>query len=185
MAEKIIFLDRDGVINWDPIGDYIKHPDDFRFLEGSDKALKKFSNAGFKIVIISNQAGVGDGVFSEEDLKKVNDKFMDESKKIGVNIDHVYYCLHGKRAGCGCRKPETGLFEIAEKEIGNFKKTEAYYVGDKSSDIEAGKRFGLQAVFVLTGHGSNEKEKLKEEYYPDKILDNLNEAADFIISETK
>ncbi len=185
MSKKIIFLDRDGVINWDPIGDYIKHPDDFRFLEGAAEGLKKLNDHNFEIVIISNQAGVGDGVFSEKDLDRVNKKFLEDANKIGVSIKHIYYCLHGKQAGCLCRKPEVGLFKQAETELGSFDKSKAFYVGDKSSDIEAGKKYGLRAVFVLTGHGENEFKKLKPEYYPDKTLADLNEAADYIISQSQ
>jgi D-glycero-D-manno-heptose 1,7-bisphosphate phosphatase len=178
---KVIFLDRDGVINWDPIGDYIKRPEDFRFLPNADKALRRLHDAGFMIAVISNQAGVGDGVFTEEDLKAVDEKFRKESEKAGAPIKHVFYCLHGKQAGCSCRKPETGLFHIAEEKIGSFDKSKTYYIGDKSSDIEAGMKYGLKAIFVLTGHGQAQKSKLKKEFYPEKILKDLDEAVDYIL----
>ena len=128
MRKKVIFLDRDGVINWDPIGDYIRRPEDFRFLPGVDEALKKLYDSGYEIVVISNQAGVGDGVFSEKDLNKVNDRFKEMAKEAGCPIEHIYYCMHGKEEGCGCRKPETGLFSMAEKDIGNFERSKTYYI---------------------------------------------------------
>lgn len=180
MKKKIIFLDRDGVINWDPIGDYIKKPEDFRFLDGVDAALKKLHDSGFEIVVISNQAGIGDGKFTEKDLNAVNEKFIKEAETAGAPIRYIYYCLHGKNAGCDCRKPEIGLFKLAERDIGEFDKSNTYYVGDKASDIEAGMRYGLKAVFVKTGHGENEQPKLKQEFYPEKILEDLKEAVDYI-----
>jgi D-glycero-D-manno-heptose 1,7-bisphosphate phosphatase len=183
MANKVIFLDRDGVINWDPIGDYIKKKEDFRFLSGVADALKKLNDNGYRIVVISNQAGVGDGVFSEDGLKEVNEKFKEEAKQAGAPIEDIFYCLHGKKAGCSCRKPEIGLFHQAEEAIGKFDKTQTYYVGDKASDIEAGMRYGLKAIFVLTGHGENEQQKLKKEFYPEKILKDLKEAVDYLIGD--
>lgn len=183
MKSKLIFLDRDGVINWDPIGDYIKCPDDFKFLPGVAQGLELLHAAQFTIVVISNQAGVGDGVFSEEALAQVTQKFIDEAKKIGVPIRHIYYCLHGKSEGCRCRKPQTGLFEMAESDVGPVDKKKTYFVGDKASDIEAGKRYGLKTIFVMTGHGQNDFRKLKKEAYPDKICTDLKTAAEFVIKE--
>ena len=76
MKPKVVFIDRDGVINWDPIGDYIKRPEDFRFLPGVDKALKQLTDSGYKIIVVSNQAGIGDGVFTKNDLDAVKQKFL-------------------------------------------------------------------------------------------------------------
>jgi D-glycero-D-manno-heptose 1,7-bisphosphate phosphatase len=180
-SAKVVFLDRDGVINWDPIGDYIKHPEDFRFFPGVGEALKRLTQAGYKIVVISNQAGIGDGVFTEEALEAVNQRFLEESKKAGAKIFDVFYCLHGKNAGCSCRKPKTGLFEKAKKNLGEFDKDRTFFIGDKISDIQAGKDFGIRTIFVLTGHGSKEKEKIHEPYLPDHITEDLGRAVDFLL----
>jgi len=182
VKNKIIFLDRDGVINWDPIGDYIKHPDDFKFLPGVAEALHKLTLANYQIVVISNQAGVGDGVFSRENLEAVNKRFLEQVAKVGSKISGIFYCLHGKQAGCECRKPETGLFEQASEKIGSYERGNTYYIGDKASDIVAGKRFGLKTIFVLSGHGQNEMPNLKKEHYPDHISDNLGEAITYLLS---
>jgi len=176
MDNKIIFLDRDGVINFDPIGDYIKTPDDFRFLPGVADSLKKLTDNNFKIIIISNQAGVGDGVFSEEALGEVHNQFLEMVEIAGSKITDTFYCLHGKQAGCDCRKPETGLFEKAEASLGVLEKDKIYYIGDKASDVLAAKRFGIKALFVLTGHGKNEHAVVKtlaQNDQPEAIYEDL------------
>ena len=182
-VSKIVFIDRDGVINEDPIGDYVKRWEDFRFIPGVLESLKRLVQAGFGIVIISNQAGIGDGEYSKEALNDITDKMMRELKKNGIPIKGIYYCLHGKEANCDCRKPKTGLFKQAAQEI-SFRPTETYFVGDKQTDVQAGKNFGLRTIFVLTGHGTADQRKLKAEERPEKILPSLGEAVDYVLSRT-
>jgi D-glycero-D-manno-heptose 1,7-bisphosphate phosphatase len=173
--EKIVFIDRDGVINVDLIGDYIKSWSEFRFEAGALEAMKALSDLGYDIIIISNQAGVGDGVFSEEALWDVHQKMLDEMERAGISVLDTYYCLHGKQAGCGCRKPATGLFEQASHDY-RFDRKNTFFIGDKASDVEAGRKFGLKTIFVRTGHGKNEEKKLTGALKPDHIADNLEQA---------
>lgn len=173
--KRIIFIDRDGVINVDPIGDYIKCWKDFKFEEGALEALKELSNRGFSIIIISNQAGIGDGVYPESALWDIHEKMMAVFKEKSIRVEGAYYCLHGKNAGCQCRKPEIGLFERAATKY-RFKAENTYFIGDKLSDIQAGKSFGLKTIFVRTGHGKLEEKKLKGRLVPDLTADNLAEA---------
>jgi D-glycero-D-manno-heptose 1,7-bisphosphate phosphatase len=180
-TKKIVFIDRDGVINVDPIGDYVKRWEDFRFIPGALDALKRFNSAGFNIVIVSNQAGVGDGVYSERDLNSITKNMVSELKKHGIEINGIYYCLHGKEAGCDCRKPKTGLFRQAARDV-EFNPSETYFIGDKASDVEAGKNFGLRTLFVLTGHGDLDRSRLTKNNQPEKILPSLKEAADYILN---
>ncbi len=177
---KVIFIDRDGVINEDLIGDYIKTWNDFRFIPGSIEALKKLNGEGYDIIIISNQAGIGDGIYSESALNDITNKMLHELKQNSVNVRGVYYCLHGKDVGCECRKPKTGLFQWAAKEI-KFNPSETYFIGDKATDIKAGKQFGLKTLFVLTGHGLIDQAKLTPELRPEKILPSIKEAADYVL----
>lgn len=174
--DKVIFIDRDGVINWDPIGDYIKHWKHFRFLPGVIPALKKLSDKKFKIVIISNQAGIGDGVYPESALEDITLKMLYALEKKKVRIDALYFCLHGKKHGCNCRKPKTQMFKIASEKL-SYDKKKTFYIGDKHSDVEAGKRFGLKTIMVLTGHGVHDLPKLKKPYYPNYIVPTIKEAA--------
>ncbi len=144
--QKIIFIDRDGVINVDPIGDYIKRWEDFKFEKGALETLKAISEAGYEIIIISNQAGVGDGVFTEEALNNIHQNMVKVFRDNGVNYHSAQYCLHGKKAGCACRKPEIGLFKKAVENI-EFDSSKTFFIGDKATDMEAGKRFGVRTIF--------------------------------------
>ena len=180
--DKVIFIDRDGVINWDPIGDYIKHWKHFKFLPGVIGALKKLSDKNFKIVIISNQAGIGDKVYPESSLQEITSNMLEHFEKNGVNVDSVYYCLHGKKHGCDCRKPKTKMFKIASQKL-SYSKEKTFYIGDKHSDVEAGKRFGLKTIMVLTGHGVHDLPKLKKPYYPNYIVPSIKEAAAVAIKQ--
>lgn len=177
---KVIFVDRDGVINEDLIGDYIKKWEDFRFIPGAIKALQQLTKAGYGIVIISNQAGIGDGFYTQAALDDITRKMLLEFKNKSIRIDGIYYCPHGKEAGCECRKPKTGLLVRAAKEI-RFNPKETYFVGDKATDMAAGKKFGLKNLFVLTGHGSIDQPKLTAELTPEKIFPSIREAADYIV----
>lgn len=179
--KRIIFIDRDGVINVDPIGDYIKRWEDFHFEEGSLEAMKELSHRGFSIIIISNQAGIGDGVYPESVLWDIHEKMMAVFKEKDISVEGAYYCLHGKNAGCRCRKPEVGLFERAAAKY-QFKAEDTYFIGDKLSDIQAGKAFGLKTVFVRTGHGKLEEKLLKGRLVPDLNADNLSEAVKKLFS---
>lgn len=182
--EKIIFIDRDGVINEDPIGDYIKRWEDFRLMTGVISALKQFVDQGYSIVIISNQAGIGDGQFSKEALDKITEKMLALLLEQDIKIRAVYYCLHGKKANCDCRKPKTGLFERAAQDI-LFDRAKTYFIGDKATDIEAGIRFGLRTVFVLTGHGSNDRSKLVADRVPEHIAPSIAEAAQYVLDRNR
>lgn len=176
--EKVIFVDRDGVINVDLMG-YVEKPEDFRFEEGAIAALKKLYEAGYKIIVISNQAGVGDGVFTSEACWIVHRHMLAELAKEGIDVFSAHYCLHGKTAGCACRKPEIGLFKDAEKRI-EFDKSKTFFIGDKSTDIEAGKKYGIKTAFVRTGHGREDEKKLTKEMNPDLRADNLLAAVNLI-----
>lgn len=172
--QKIIFIDRDGVINVDPIGDYIKRWEDFKFEKGALEALKGISRLGFEIILISNQAGVGDGIFTEEALNTIHENMVKVFKENGINYHSAHYCLHGKQAGCSCRKPQIGLFEKAAKE-NDFAVAETFFIGDKATDMEAGKKYGLKTIFLRTGHGKADEAKLSEHNMPDYRFDSFPE----------
>lgn len=183
MECKYVFIDRDGVINKDPDGwteySYVTRREDFHFLPGALKALKKLADAGYKSVIISNQQGVGKGYFTEEDLKDVTGKMLEEIKEAGGSVAGVYYCMHAKEENCSCRKPKPGLFEKAKEELG-IDPTGKVYIGDTERDMKAGQSAGLKTVLVLSGKSSrNDAESWQTK--PDFICDSILEAADLII----
>ena len=182
--EKVVFIDRDGVINEDPIGDYVKTCQDFRFMPGVIRALKRLTGSDFQIVIISNQAGVGDGEYTEEALNAITKNMISELKDNGIPVRGVYYCTHGKNAGCECRKPEVGLFKQAARDI-KFNRFETYFIGDKISDVQAGHSFNLKTLFVLTGHGATDRTKIDNQNPPEGIFPSLKEAVDYVLSQGK
>ncbi|MBI4430520.1 MAG: HAD family hydrolase [Candidatus Omnitrophica bacterium] len=176
---KTIFLDRDGVLIADPIGNYIMSPADLKLLPGVIEGVRLLHWAGFRLIMISNQAGIGDGVYKFEALEKVTGKLCNIFSEHGVRFDGIYYCLHGKLEACGCRKPRTGLFW---KAAGDFAidRRNSYFIGDKISDVEAGKEFGVRVIMLRTGHGRLE-EKLITTMRPDHLADTFMEAVQVIL----
>ncbi|UCD55227.1 MAG: HAD-IIIA family hydrolase [Candidatus Omnitrophota bacterium] len=183
--KKIVFIDRDGVINKDPGGwtkhNYVTRWEDFKFLPGSKEALKKLNDARYEIIIISNQAGVGKGHYSKDELDTVNSKMLEEIKKAGAGIRKVYYCIHRPDDNCDCRKPKIGLFKQAEEEMG-IKAGGSYFIGDAKTDIEAGEKAGLKTILVLSGKTILEDMR-SSNIKPDYIFDDIFEAVEFILNE--
>lgn len=184
---KTIFIDRDGVINKDPGGwtkySYVTKWKDFHFLPGSKKAVKALNRAGYNIIVISNQAGVSKGFFTEKKLRFINKKMLGEIEKSGGKIKRTYYCIHQKDDNCGCRKPDTGLFRKAEKELG-VKAKGAYFIGDGVMDVEAGRKAGMRTVLLLSGKTALADLKGWKSK-PDLVFKDLNEAVNFILKEVR
>lgn len=182
---KPIFIDRDGVINKDPGGwtehGYVTTWQQFHFLPGSLKAIKKLTDAGYEIVVVSNQAGINKGFYAMQALNEITGLMLKEIEKNGGRIHSVHYCPHRAEDNCGCRKPETGLFEKAVRgQSVNFNKT--YFIGDGVMDVEAGIRMGLKTILLLSGKTRLEDvEKLEAK--PDFIKKDLKEAVDWILSK--
>ena len=178
-----IFIDRDGVINKDPGGwtehSYVTRCEDFHFLPGVKEALKLLNDNEYDIIIISNQGGVSKKFFSQSSLNAVTDYMLRELKSAGVKIKKVYYCVHQDSDNCDCRKPKTGLFRQAEKNLRISAKGH-YFIGDGRTDVEAGRRAGLKTVLVLSGKTPS-SEIDAWEAKPDYIVKDLMEAVKFIV----
>ena len=183
---KVIFLDRDGVINKYP-GDfeYVKFWREFHFLPKVKLALKKLNEARFKIFVVSNQAGVSKNIYSQENLDFITKNMLKELKDEGIEISEVYYCTHRQEDNCSCRKPNTGLIEEAlnklKKEGHKVKLEKSYFVGDTIRDIETGKKAGLKTILVFSG---KEKPENKDawQFSPDFTASDLYEAVQEIIN---
>ncbi len=146
--KKIIFLDRDGVINRKaPRAEYIKSWDEFEFIPGSMEAMKLLSRHGYKIFIITNQAGVSMGAMTENDLKAIHSNLERELEKEGVRIEGIYYCLHGWDDGCECRKPKPGMLFQAAREH-DLDLSGSTFIGDDERDLQAGKAAGCRTLLV-------------------------------------
>jgi len=151
---KIVFLDRDGVINQYP-GDtkYVASWAEFHFLRGTKEALLRLTQAGYKIFIVSNQAGVAKGIYSKETLDEITRKMLRELGASGVKICSIYYCIHRDEDNCSCRKPKSGSVERALREHAIPKDVlkSSFFVGDSTRDIQAGKSAGLRTILVFSG----------------------------------
>ena len=157
ILQKAIFLDRDGVINKEK--NYVHKISDFEFIPKVFDALKKAQNLGYKLIIITNQAGIGKGKFKERDLHVLHSYMINLLNRKGINIEAIYYCPHHPEAllkeykiNCNCRKPNPGMLLRAAKE--NFiDLKKSIIIGDKLSDYYAGKNAGLlYSILVKTGH---------------------------------
>jgi D-glycero-D-manno-heptose 1,7-bisphosphate phosphatase len=185
MMTKYIFLDRDGVINEDPMvcstdREYVTGWEYFHFLPGAIEAIRDLTRAGYKVVILSNQAGVGKGVYSKERLDGITKKMLSRIEENGGRIHSVQYCIHRKEDACDCRKPKTGLFTRALKGA-KIDFSKAYFVGDTKRDIEAGNKIGCKTVLVLSGKTKEAKENLGWDIAPDVVKKDLKEAVEFIL----
>lgn len=185
MFKGIIFLDRDGVINEFPgNGKYVTKVKDFHFIPGSLEAIKRLSDTGFEIFVVSNQAGVAKGIYSKEKLRSINEKLLDGVKKSGGKIRRVFYCTHLSDAGCDCRKPEIGSLERAMKILKRpFKEVKkAFFVGDTEGDIQAGNNAGCKTIFVLSGREDRLYMRRWDDVRPDYICDDLLKATKLILN---
>jgi len=180
---KVVFLDRDGVINEFPgNGNYVTKLKNFHLIPSSVEAIRILTEHNYKIFVISNQAGVGRGFYTKDKLDRITKKMNKEVEKAGGKIEKVCYCIHKSDAGCMCRKPETGSMKRALKSIGKTMRTAKgkFFVGDTKSDILAGFNAGCKTIFVLTGRAKKRDVK-KWGVKPDFIAKNLREATRIII----
>jgi D-glycero-D-manno-heptose 1,7-bisphosphate phosphatase len=148
---KLVILDRDGVINYDG-PDFIKSPDEWRPIPGSLEAIARLNQAGYHVVVATNQSGVGRGLFDMAALNSIHDKMHRALGEVGGRVDAIFYCPHAERAGCSCRKPKPGLLvDIARRFNTSLKGVPS--VGDSLRDLQASAAVGAQPLLVLTGKG--------------------------------
>ena len=143
---KAIFLDRDGVLNND-LG-YVYKKSDFIIIEGVIEALTLLSEKGFMLIVITNQSGIGRGFYSEKEFLELNDFMLDFFKKASIEITDVFYCPHSPADNCSCRKPKSKLIDNAVAKY-NIDRSASYLIGDKFTDIEAGRLAGLAKSFLI------------------------------------
>ena len=158
---KLIILDRDGVINYDS-DQFIKSPDEWRPIPGSLEAIARLNHAGFRVVVATNQSGLGRGLFDMATLIAIHDKMYKAVGQAGGRIDAVFYCPHTADSGCDCRKPKPGmLLEIGQRF--GVDPTGVPCIGDSQRDLEAAQAVGAQPVLVLSGKG---EKTLREGKFP-------------------
>lgn len=179
MTQAYVLLDRDGVINHDS-DDYIKSADEWIPIKGSLEAIALLNKHNYKVIVITNQSGIGRGFYNETKLDKMHHKMRQLTVAKGGEIEAIYYCPHIPEDQCECRKPQPGLLNKFSKDY-NQSLTGIYFIGDKIADTQAANAAGARPILVKTGKGQQTLSKHSEINIP--IFENLYDAAKFIISE--
>jgi len=174
-------------------GGYINHPSRLRLIGGSAEAVQQLNRNGILAVLVTNQAGVARGYFTEDLLKQVHAKLERMLAAKEARLDAIYYCPHHPREGppdyrkdCNCRKPRTGMIEAACRDM-QIDLAHSYMVGDKISDSEFGHKLGLRTVMVMTGYGRGEHEYQRQDWtdQPDYMAKNFRDAVAWILRDMK
>jgi D-glycero-D-manno-heptose 1,7-bisphosphate phosphatase len=161
---KALFLDRDGVIiDYIP---YLSQPEQVRIPEGAGLTLKQWQEAGYLLILFTNQSGVGRGYFSLDDVEAVHAELLREYQKFGVYFHDILICPHHPSEGCQCRKPSPFLLLEASKKYG-IDIRQSFFIGDAPSDLECAIKAGCQPVLLLTGRGKSTVNQIEQ--YPIEI----------------
>jgi D-glycero-D-manno-heptose 1,7-bisphosphate phosphatase len=186
-ARPAVFIDRDGTLT-EEVG-YVNHPSRLRLLPRSAEAIRRLNRAGTAAVIVTNQAGVARGYFSENVLHAVNAELVAQLERAGARLDGIYVCAHHPTEGappnrtlCDCRKPKPGLLLRAADEL-HLDLARSVMVGDKPSDLELAAKVGARSVLVLTGYGLGEWEYHRDQFAipPDHVAADLLDAVDWAL----
>lgn len=179
---KLIILDRDGVINFDS-DEFIKNPDEFIPIPGSLQAIARLNQAGYTVVVATNQSGIARGYFSEATLQQIHEKLTDLLNQAGGKIEAIYYCPHGPDDHCDCRKPKAGLLkQILQNYPANAATVPA--IGDSLRDLQAALAVGARPMLVKTGKGERTLAKLAQDpqLKNTPVFEDLNDAVNYLLN---
>ena len=189
MAEpgtRCVFLDRDGVINAEV--DYLHDPAQLVLIEGAARTIRSLVDAGAPVVVVTNQAGIGRGKYTEADLAAVTAHLDELLAAAGTALAGSYFCPHHPPAGigayrivCRCRKPAPGMLEQAARELG-IDLANSVIVGDKATDLAAGRAVGCHTVLVRTGYGAAEEASARASELCDAVFDSLAHAGPYLLA---
>jgi D-glycero-D-manno-heptose 1,7-bisphosphate phosphatase len=188
MKRRAVFMDRDGTIS-EEVG-YVNHPARYRVFEYSAEAVRLLNEAGWLAILVTNQAGVARGYFTEDMIGAVHSALELELQRGGARLDGVYYCAHHPSVGappyrfdCDCRKPRPGLIRRAAEDF-SIELRESWMIGDRYSDVELARNAGVRSAFVLSGYGRGEWEYQRAVWQsePDMVAEDLLEAVKKIIN---
>jgi len=160
-VKRAVFLDRDGTINIEK--EYLYKKEDFEFITGAPEAIRLLNQAGFMVVVVTNQSGVARGYYTEDDVENLHRHIARELKEAGAHVDAWLYCPHhpsgrGSYAlPCDCRKPLPGMLQEAARRY-DIDLENSIMIGDKLADVEAGQAAGCRTILVRTGYGAGEEQ---------------------------
>jgi len=179
---KLVILDRDGVINFDS-AQFIKNPAEWKPIPGSLEAIAQLNQSGYKVVVATNQSGVGRGLFDMDTLNQIHEKMHKALYTLGGRIDAIFYCPHAADSDCECRKPKPGMFKRISQTL-NIDLNGVPAIGDSLRDLQAGAAVGCQPILVHTGKGDKTK---AEGNLPEGTLEfaDLAQAVDWILRKGK
>lgn len=178
--KPLIALDRDGTLIRE--GHYMSHPRQVKLLVGAAQGLKRLRKAGYKVIVLSNQSGVGRGAITAAEALQVRDKFLSDLRRAGAHIDGYYWCPHAPERNCACRKPKLKLLKEAARKM-RMPWRGAWSVGDRPSDVQIGQKAGGKGILVRTGYGQRwaKKRNLKAAF----VARNFNSAVSWILKQEK
>jgi D-glycero-D-manno-heptose 1,7-bisphosphate phosphatase len=191
MKQPTVFIDRDGTIS-EEVG-YVNHPSRFQLYDYSSAAIRLLNTNGWLSIVVTNQAGVARGYFSEEMLIDVNNRMKQALQSKEARLDAIYYCAHHPSMGeapyrqdCDCRKPKAGLIRRAAEEF-DIDLGLSWMVGDRYSDVEMARNAGVRSALVLSGYGRGEWEyhRASWNHQPDLVRENLFDAVTSIVNMAK
>ena len=185
MGRPAVFLDRDGTMIREV--DYLRSVEQLRLLPGVAGAIRRLNEAGFAVVVTTNQSGVARGLLTEGGLDRIHEQLRQRLARRGAHLDGLYYCPHHPKAkvaryrrSCGCRKPSPEMLQRAAAEL-DLDMKQSFAVGDSARDVEAGRRAGCRTVLVRTGYGKKTEANLGEADRPDHIADDLASAVEWVL----
>lgn len=178
MTNKAVFLDRDGTLNVDK--GYVHRIEDWEWIPGAIDAIVALKKAGFLVIVVTNQAGIARGYYTEADVSRLHTWINEELRIHGTTIDGFYHCPHHPEhsGDCDCRKPKPGMLDEAKLDF-DIDFSRSWLVGDKAGDVQAGWAAGVKSILVLTGYGKDERALLKDEAV---CTADIAAASSFIIS---
>ena len=179
MKNKVIILDRDGVINQDSLH-YIKSQEEFIPVPGSIEAIAELTAAGYRIGIATNQSGVSRGYYSEQELWQIHAKMLTLVRAAGGEISAIEYCIHLPDAGCNCRKPQPGMLLALAKRL-NCSLKQVPFIGDRVSDIQAAEAAGARPLVVLSP--MTDRKNLQDYAYV-PVFSSLAHCVDHLLTST-
>lgn len=191
MKKPAVFIDRDGTLS-EEVG-YVNHPSRFRLFSYSAQAIRLLNDNDWLAIVITNQAGVARGYFSEDVITTVHQRLNEELKEQEARLDAIYYCAHHPSVGeppykkdCDCRKPKPGLIKCASTDF-EIDLDRSWMVGDRHSDVVMAHNAGLKSAFVLSGYGRGEWEFQRPgwSHQPDLVCENLLEAVREILKKSE